>query len=234
MNLIGYIRVSTGKQVNGESMDAQKARLEAYCQAHGHQLATLYSDAGHSAKSMDRPGLNDALDGLRGGEGAGLLVTKMDRLTRRVRDLDILLTTYFTDGAKFPRHLVVLDQNVDTSTAGGRLMLNVLCSVTQWEREATAERTKEVLGYMRTQGRRIGAVPYGWALGSDKGASMVPCQKEQKAIAMARSLYRGNSSLRTIAGILEGHGYLPRSGGHWNPNQIRRLLDKTRDLYCTA
>src|SRR5690606_26004464 len=86
--VVAYVRVSTDKQASdGNSLDAQRAKLEAYAAAFGLEVVALEVDAGVSAKSLDRPALQRALAMLDAGEADGLLVTKLDRLTRSVRDL---------------------------------------------------------------------------------------------------------------------------------------------------
>ena len=97
---VAYIRVSTDKQAeHGVSLEAQRAKVEAYAQLYDLDLIAVIEDAGQSAKSLDRPGLDHALTLLREGQADALLVVKLDRLTRSVRDLGDLLETYFHPGA---------------------------------------------------------------------------------------------------------------------------------------
>src|SRR2546430_8457594 len=85
---IGYIRVSTDKQAeHGVSLDAQQAKLAAYAALYDLTLVEVIVDAGVSAKTLDRPGLQRALAMLRKGQVTALLVAKLDRLTRSVEDL---------------------------------------------------------------------------------------------------------------------------------------------------
>ena len=97
--VIGYVRVSTeGQADGGVSLDAQRAKLAAYCTALDLDLIAVEVDAGLSAKSLDRPGLTRALGMLTRGDATALLVCKLDRLTRSVRDLGALVDTYFAAG----------------------------------------------------------------------------------------------------------------------------------------
>jgi site-specific DNA recombinase len=122
---------------------------------------------------------------LRANEAEAILVVKLDRLTRSVHDLGVLLDEYFTH----PRFaLLSVSENIDTRSAGGRLVLNVLASVAQWEREAIGERTKAALGVKRHRGQYTGGrPPYGWRLGTD-GTTLDPDPAEQAVIAEAGSL----------------------------------------------
>src|ERR1700733_6604891 len=96
--VIGYVRVSTEQQADGGvSLDAQRAKLTAYALAMDLDLLEVVVDAGASAKSLARPGLQRALAALDAGAADGLLVCKLDRLTRSVRDLGELVERYFAD-----------------------------------------------------------------------------------------------------------------------------------------
>ncbi len=112
------------------------------------ELVEIVIDAGVSAKSLERPGLQKALGILDSREVEAMVIVKLDRLTRSVKDLDWLLENYFAD--KFS--LMSVSEQIDTRTASGRLVLNVLMSVAQWEREAIGERTNAALQHKKSQG----------------------------------------------------------------------------------
>jgi site-specific DNA recombinase len=217
--LIGYVRVSTDKQADhGVSLEAQRVKLEQYCALYDLTLVDIIVDAGESAKTLKRPGLQRALALLASGEADGLLVAKLDRLTRSVRDLGELLERYFTSAAL----LSVADQ-IDTSTAAGRLVLNVLMSVSQWEREAISERTKTAMAHKKSQGQRVGAIPYGFTLAED-GSTLLPDAAEQAMVAQMTTAHARGLSLRAIAAELARQGLLNRQGNIFSPTQIARIL----------
>lgn len=124
---IAYLRVSTEKQADrGVSLDAQRAKVKAYAELFDLELTETIVDAGESAKHLDRPGLQRALAMLKAGEADALLVVKLDRLTRSVRDLGHLVEKYFAPGKAA---LLSVGEQIDTRSAAGRLVLNVLASV---------------------------------------------------------------------------------------------------------
>jgi len=157
--VIGYVRVSTVHQADGGvSLDAQQRKLELYAELHDLELVGIEIDAGASAKTLRRPALQRALAKLNAGEADGLLVAKLDRLTRSVCDLGTLVERYFAD--RFS--LLSVADSIDTRSAAGRLVLNVLASVSQWEREATGERTAEALRHIRdAEGAQLGGEALG-------------------------------------------------------------------------
>lgn len=207
MIVIGYARVSTAEQAErGHSIDAQRAKLESYAALYGHTLLRVEVDAGESAGSLDRPGIKRALADLRKGRADGLLVVKLDRLTRSVRDLSTIL-----EGVLRKRSLLAIEDHVDTSSAAGRMMLNVLTSVGQWEREAAGERTRAVKSRQRALGAYVGgSVPFGWRL---DGGHLVPVPGDQEQVARALEYRRAGMSVRAIAEMLE-----------WSPGKAQRVI----------
>lgn len=219
---VAYLRVSTDKQVDGGvSLDAQRANAEAYAALYDLTLVDVIVDGGASAKSLERPGLQQALAMLKDGRAAALLVTKLDRLTRSVAHLGQLLETYFSDG-KWA--LMSVGEQIDTRSAAGRLVLNILASVSQWEREAIGERTSVALQHKAKRGEFTGGrVPFGFRLAPD-GVHVEENADEQDVIARARDLRAGQRSLRAVASILLGEGRGSRSGHAFSPVQIARML----------
>ena len=116
---VAYLRVSTEKQADhGVSLEAQRAKVAAYAQLYDLELVDIVVDAGASAKTLEREGLQRALAMLRAGRADALLVVKLDRLTRSVRDLGDMVEEYFASGRWA---LLSVGEQVDTRTAAGRL-----------------------------------------------------------------------------------------------------------------
>lgn len=206
MRVIGYIRVSTDEQAQqGHSLAAQQAKLEAYAQLYELELVEVVVDAGQSAKTLKRPGLQRALSLLKTGQAQGLLVAKLDRLTRSVRDLGALLEDYFDR-----YNLLSVADQIDTRSAAGRLVLNVLAAVSQWEREAIGERTSAALQHLKSQGVKLGA----------------PAFTERSVIERMRELRAQGLSLPAICQVLTAEGYPTARGGRWLPMTVKRILER--------
>lgn len=150
---VAYIRVSTDKQAEqGLSLEAQRQKVTQYATLYDIEIVDVIVDAA-SAKSLDRPGLELALGLLSRKEANAVLVTKLDRLTRSVKDLGFLLENYFQEHDNV---LLAVNEQVDTRTAAGRMVLNILMSVAQWERETIGERTRDALAELKTQNVQLG------------------------------------------------------------------------------
>lgn len=221
MKAIGYIRVSTEEQAReGVSLAAQEAKLRAYAALYDLELVAVVVDAGVSAKTLNRPGLQEALAKLDAGEAEALVIAKLDRLTRSVADWGTLIDGYF---AKRCALLSVADQ-IDTRTAAGRLVLNVLVSVAQWEREAIGERTSAALAHKKAIGEHVGAPAYGYAV---EGVELVRVEAELEAIALAKELRAAGATLQAVADELNRRGIPTKRGGQWAPVQVKRITERS-------
>jgi len=229
MTTIGYIRVSTEQQASGGvSLAAQRAKLEAYALAVDLDLVAIESDAGVSAKTLARPGLQRALQALARGDADTLLIPKLDRLTRSVRDLGTLVERHFSPGGSA---LVSVADAIDTRSAAGRLVLNVLVSVSQWEREAIGERTADALAHLRQQGVKVGRAALGWQRTDELDASgrklISDCRGELETVQRILDLRRQGHTLRQIAATLASEGHRTKRGGRWHPSTVRQVLRRS-------
>ena len=222
---VGYFRVSTDKQVDhGVSLEAQRTKLEAYAALYDIELVAVIVDAGVSAKTLQRPGLQQALGMLRHGEADALLVAKLDRLTRSVKDLGTLLDEYFAEAFT----LLSVADSIDTRTAAGRLVLNVLMSVAQWERETIRERTTEAMHHLKTQGRKTGGdVPYGFMV-AEGGTTLVADAGEQAMLEAIRNARQRGLSQRAVVGELTRQGFTTRKGTAFSLMQVQRIMQQAQ------
>lgn len=221
--VVAYVRVSLEKQADqGHSLDAQQAYLTDYARVMGLEIVAFEVDAGASAKTLERPALQRALARLDAFEAEALLVVKLDRLTRSVKDLCTLVDTYFKDGVY---SLLSVGESIDTRSAAGRMMLNMLTVIGQWEREAIGERTSAAMQHMKTEGRFTGGTPpFGFQIVEGK---LFADNVEQRYIAKAKELSARGHSLRQIARDL---GVSPRNGRLFDATQVKRMIEDTRAL----
>lgn len=218
--MVGYVRVSTSMQAaEGHSLTAQRARLATYCELYGLELVAVCADEGASASSLDgRSGLAEALRMARAGKVDGVLVCSLDRLTRSTRDLADLLD----DAGRRGWSLLSVAEQLDTSSAGGRLVVNVIGVINQWQREKIGETTSAAMKNMRA--RKLytgGVVRYGYRLGADGALEAEP--NEQRVIAAVRELRALGWSLRRVSAELAARGMLTRGGRPFDAVAISRL-----------
>jgi DNA invertase Pin-like site-specific DNA recombinase len=201
----GYVRVSSEEQgSSGLGLAAQRRRLEEEAERRGWSLE-LVEEVGSGASMAKRPALGRVLEACRRGEAAGVVVTRVDRLSRSLADFAGLL-----DDARAHGYAVTaLDLGVDLGSPSGEMMAGVLATFAQYERRLISERTRNALAEARGRGTRLG-----------RPASIAP-ELAQRIRAM-----RGDGmTLARICSILNGEGIeTPRGGREWRPSSLEAAL----------
>ena len=216
---IGYIRVSTqGQADEGVSLEAQRAKIEAWCELNDYELVALFEDAGISGGSMKgREGLHAALKAAR--PGMALVTYSISRLARSTRDMLEISDELTRRGAD----LVSLSERIDTTTASGRMVFRMLAVLAEFEREQIGERTKMALRHKKAQGMVYAATPYGFEavdgrLVEDAGESVV--------VGEIMTMRAAGQSLGAIAEQLNARGIEGKRGGRWFPSTVRYLIQR--------
>lgn len=217
---IGYARVSTEGQAEfGVSMKAQETKIRAMAEVQGAELAEIISDGGESAKNLARPGMARLLSIVDSGKVDTVIIAKLDRLTRSVKDLAELLERFERRNVS----LVSVAESLDTRTAAGRLVLNVMASVSQWEREVIAERTVDALAHKKAKGERVGTIRFGYRL-ADDGLHLEENPQEQEIISRVQELRAAGYTLREIAAELNRQGFTTRRGSAWQHVYVMNIM----------
>jgi len=216
--VIGYARVSTeGQAEHGVSLDAQVAKIRAYCTANDLGEPEIVVDGGASAKNLHRDGMAVVLDAVKRHEVSAFVVAKIDRATRSVRDLYDLVERFQRAGVAF--HSIT--ERIDTTSATGRAFLGLLGVMSQLERELIGERTAAALRHLRATGRVYGSTPFGF---DRVGDDLVPSNPERKALDLAHAMRGKGSTLREIAAELTRRGVATKKGGRWASETVRLIL----------
>ena len=220
MKAIGYVRVSTEKQADfGVSLEAQTEKVRAMAVVQDTELLEVIIDGGESAKSLNRPGMARLLSLVDVGAVDTVIVSKLDRLTRSVKDLAELLERFNRRSVS----LVSVAESLDTGTAAGRLVLNIMVSVSQWEREAIGERTCDAMRHKRANGERVGTVRFGFRV-ADDGSRLEEDPAEQGILSRMRELRASGHTTRRIADALNQQGFTTRRGTAWRFQYVAEAL----------
>jgi len=218
---IAYIRVSTEKQANeGVSLEAQKSRIEQWCKSNGYELAGVYVDAGISGKSMEtRKELLAALAALK--KGMALVSYSLSRLARSTKDA----LTIGEMVAKKQADMVSLSEQIDTTTAAGRMMFQMMAVLAEFERNLVAERTANALQHKKRTGQKYtNKTPYGFEAIEGR---LVEVKKEAAVVAEIQAARASGTTLQAIANDLNGRGILTKTGKQWQPATIHLLLKRS-------
>ena len=216
---IGYIRVSTqGQADEGVSLEAQRAKIEAWCELNDYELVALFEDAGISGGSMKgREGLHAALKAAR--PGMALVTYSISRLARSTRDMLEISDELTRRGAD----LVSLSERIDTTTASGRMVFRMLAVLAEFEREQIGERTKMALRHKKAQGMVYAATPFGFEAVDGR---LVEDEDEAAIVGEILSMRAAGQSLANIADDLNERGVEGKRGGRWHPSTVRYLIQR--------
>jgi len=219
-NAIGYVRVSTEEQSReGVSLDAQKAKIKAYCDLHDMNLIAIAEDAGISGKSTaNRPGLMEVLTALETGEAEAIITMKLDRLSRSTRDVLDLTDRVQREGWE----LHSISEKLDTGSAAGRFVLTILAALAQMEREQIGERTRFALDHKRKNGERLGTTPFGFITTEDH--ALVPLDAEQVVLGRITELRDDGIPFAAIAEHLQAEGIPTKRGKRWHASTVAYLV----------
>jgi site-specific DNA recombinase len=220
-----YIRVSTEGQVNdGVSLDAQRAKIEAWCLVNDVQMGQVFVDAGVSGKRADnRPQLQAALDTVCA-DGGVLVVYSLSRLARSTKDTIAISERLDKAGAD----LVSLSEKLDTTSAAGKMVFRMMAVLAEFERDQVSERTCSAMAHKKSKGERVGTVPFGYDLAAD-GVALVENADQLKAIELIHSLKGKGYSLRAIAAALDAAGIVTANGkGQWKHTTVKSILSRSK------
>jgi DNA invertase Pin-like site-specific DNA recombinase len=204
--VVAYVRVSTQEQADsGLGIEAQIAAVTAECERRGWKLLKVCVDEGLSGKSLDRPGVVEALDLVQTGKAGTLMVSKLDRLSRSLVDFAGLMAQ--ATAQKW--NLVALDLGIELSTPAGEFMANVMASAAQWERRIIGQRTKDALAVKKAAGVRLGRPN---VLDPDVATEIVAAHHAGAGWSeIARDL--------NARGVPTAHG-----GSKWHPSTVRGVV----------
>ena len=218
MKAVGYIRVSTqGQAEEGVSLDAQKAKIEAWCMANDYQLTAIYEDAGISGTKSDREGLQQAMGNTS--KGDALVVYSLSRLTRSTKDMLRLSEELERRGTD----LVSLTEKIDTTTAAGKMVFRMLAVLNEFERDQIAERTKAALSYKKANGEKYAPVPFGYR---EVEGRLVEVKREANIVAEILAKREQGSTLAAIADNLNTRGIEGKRGGRWYASTVAYLIKR--------
>ena len=247
-----YTRKSTEEGLEQEfnSLDAQREAAEAYILSQRSEgwlaLPDRYDDGGFTGANMDRPALVRLLDDIKAGRVDCVVVYKVDRLSRSLLDFARIIGVFEAHGVSF----VSVTQQFNTATSVGRLMLNVLLSFAQFEREMIAERTRDKIAAARRRGKWTGGTPVLGYEVDPKGGRLVVIQDEAERVRAIFDLYIERRSPIAVIQELDRRGWQTKrhvsrkgrtSGGKpFTKAALRSLLRnplyagkvRTRDSVC--
>lgn len=230
LRVVGYARISSDSQIENTSIEEQKERIYHHCKGQGWDLDHIFVDEGFSGSNTDRPAYKNMMRYLEENEGKihAIVVWKMDRAHRNQLNL---LKFIKEDLAGMGMDFVSITESFDTSTPIGRMMLGILSTFGEFERETINERTRG--GRLATAKKNKyagGQVPYGYKV-SDGEVRLIKEQAE--IVKRIFQEFVDGSSYYKIAKLLNKEGVPPKiqvskkgvqKKQQWYPMTVRRIV----------
>ena len=205
MRVYGYMRVSTREQGDsGVGLEAQAESIRREVERRGWNLVALRQDVSSGKSLRKRDELGRTLRDLRDGKADGLIVAKLDRLSRSVLDFAAVMESAAAEGWS----VVVIDLGVDTTTTHGELIANIMIALAQWERRVIGDRTRSALQAVKARGTKVG-----------RKSGVSP-----ETLRLIRAMRATGLSWQKIADALTEEGVPTSQGGQWHASTVRRLV----------
>lgn len=222
-----YARVSTEEQASeGFSIHAQKDKLTKYAELNDWDIVDYYVDDGISGKNLtERPEVSRLIKDVESGKITNVLVYKLDRLTRSVKDLIYLIELFDKNNCTFNSQT----EKIDTSNAVGRMFVKIIGIFAEFERENLAERVSFGYEQKTKEGNYTncnGVFGYDYIIGKGK---LKVNNEEAKYVKRIYDWYINGDSMLKIAGKMKEFNVPTKRGGKWNQSTIASIL--TNPLY---
>ena len=217
-----YIRVSTEDQAReGFSLPEQKERLEAMCKYKGYKIHKIYEDAGILAKNMkDRPAFNEMLNDIKNRTINTIVALKLDRITRSIYDWEYIMKYL----EQYDAYIDCANDEINTTSANGKMISKLLMSVSQNEIERTSERTKIGMVGAIKDGHIPSLTPLGFKRINKK---LVPDETTKDIVIDIFNKYISGWSYQKILNYLNDNNVLNKK---WYYSNIEKIINNR--IYC--
>ncbi|HDG1752715.1 TPA: recombinase family protein [Staphylococcus aureus] len=216
----GYIRVSTERQVEGYSIEGQITQIEQYCRFNGYELVDIYADRGISGKSMNRPELQRMLNDAKNGKLDCVMVYKTNRLARNTSDLLTIVEELHRQNVEF----FSLSERMEVKNSTGKLMLQILASFSEFERNTILENIYTVQRQRALEGYYQGNLPLGYNNIPDNKKELMINQHEANIVKYIFESYAKGHGYRKIANALNHKGYVTKKGNPFSISAVTYIL----------
>lgn len=226
MKAIGYVRVSSDKQVDGYGLDVQTDAIRAWAKEHGHRIVRIVADEGVSGATPDRDGLAEVLGLLQAKKATTVVVVyRLDRLARDLILQEQLIAECRRHGAELascsPTEAAFIgDDDADPSR---KMVRQIIGAVSEWEKSMVRLRLQSGRKRKAQSGGYAGYGAPAYGQRSEAG-ELVANEDETALVARITALHTEGVSLRGIATTLTEEGFLPRRGKAWHPMVLSRIV----------
>ena len=225
---IAYTRVSTSEQAISElSLEAQHREVIIQAKLSDVTIVQVLTDKDESASTLNRPVMSELLTHIESGRIDAVIISKLDRLTRRIKDFKSLLQRMKKAkraGGGQGVDLISSAESLDTGSDTGQIVINIMDSVSQWDREVIGERTSAILQDLKAQGKSTGNPNYGFEAGED--GKLIENEQEQAVLQRVAELRAEGKSWARVASTLTGAGIRTRRGTAFSRQGLSKIAKR--------
>ncbi|UTB79446.1 cassette chromosome recombinase CcrB [Staphylococcus carnosus] len=216
-----YVRVSTEMQsTEGYSIDGQINQIREYCDFNNFAVVDVYADRGISGKSMNRPALQRLLKDANEGHIDSVMVYKTNRLARNTSDLLKIVEDLHKQNVEF----FSLSERMEVNTSSGKLMLQILASFSEFERNTILENIYTGQHQRALEGYYQGNIPFGYSNIPDNKKELMINQHEANIVKYIFESYAKGHGYRKIANALNHKGYVTKKGNPFSISAVTYIL----------
>ena len=225
---IAYTRVSTSEQARSElSLEAQHREVIAQAERSGLVIVSVLTDNDESASTLNRPAMSELIAQIDNGRIDAVIISKLDRLTRRIKDFMSLLQRMREAkraGGGQGVDLISSAESLDTGSAAGQIAINIIDSISQWDRQVIGERTSAILQDLKAQGKSTGNPNYGFEAGED--GKLIENEQEQAVLHRVAELRSRRQSWARVASALTDAGVRTRRGTAFSRQGLSKITKR--------
>ena len=219
MRVVGYVRVSTKKQVDGYSLKLQRAKITEYCKLMDYDLVDIYEDRGVSGLTISkRIGYQQMIDYVEQNDVDGVVVFSLSRLGRKMRDV----VDFIEELKHHNKSFYSIKEGLSNDDKIGGLIMNILSSINQFEVEQTQERIRDVKREKKSKGLVYGRLQYGF---DNVEGKLVRNEYEFSVIRRVKNLRTRGYSWNKIANRLNKDNIPTKNSGIWNMGTLYNMFN---------
>ncbi|MGA0404582.1 MAG: recombinase family protein, partial [bacterium] len=205
-------------QPKGFTLEEQESQIRHFAAARNLTLKRIIQDEAETSATLDLSGLAEVLQLAESGEITTLIVPRLDRLVRVLHlHQQVLQKLCHESGV----NLISIEENVETATACGQRILNIIGILSKWESRRISDRTRELIERKRRIGERVGHAPYGFVYQNKK---LIPAEEEVEIVKLIRQKREMEQlSYSKIAKYLNQNLIPAKRGGNWYTETVKTV-----------
>lgn len=225
---IAYTRVSAREKAISElSLEAQRRAVAAQAERSDLTIVMVLTDKDAPASTLNRPAMSQLIAHIDTGQVDAVIISRLDRLTRRIKDFSSLLQRMREAkraGGGQGVDLISSAESLDTGSAAGRIAINIIDSISQWDRQVIGERTSAILQDLKAQGKSTGNPSYGFEAAED--GTLIENKQEQAVLQRVAELRAQRKSWAKVVNTLTSAGIRTRRGTVFSRQGLSKIAKR--------